>query len=111
MAQHHKGLLFHRLLNGILAILYIPWAFLCSLAGLVQDGLIGETNVFLLISGQIVTWCGLIVAFSSHGCLYLSDTVYHRGKRGISYVIRFLPVIIMVAAFGIFAIAETLANR
>lgn len=83
----------------------------CGLAGLIQDGLIGETNVFLLISGRIVTWSGLIVAFTSHGCLFFSDTVYQRGKKRLSYVIRFLPVIIMVAAFGIYAIVETLVKH
>lgn len=98
------------MLNIILTFLYIPWALICSLAGLVQDGLVNETNIFLLISGQIVTWSGLIVAFTSHYCLFLSNKAYDQGKKGASYVIRFLPVIIMVAAFLIFALAWELTN-
>ena len=98
------------MLNIILAVLYIPWTLICSLAGLVQDGLVNETNKILLISGQIVTWSGLIVAFTSHYCLFLSNKAHAQGKKGASYVIRFLPVIIMVAAFLIFALAWELAN-
>ena len=101
---------FHRVLNITLSILYIPWALICSLAGLVQDGLVNETNVFLLISGQIVTWSGLIVAFSSHYFLYLSNKLYAKGKMGPSYVIRFLPIIIMVSAFLIYGIVYELVR-
>lgn len=105
MPAQKKRDLFHRVLNIVLAVLYIPWVLVCSLAGLVQDGLVNETNVFLLASGQIVTWSGLLVAFTSHYCLYLSNKMYAKGKTCASYVVRFLPVIIMVIAFLIYGIA------
>ena len=110
MRSHDRSALLHRALNIILSILYIPWAFMCSLAGLVQDGLVNETNVFLLISGQIVTWSGIVVALTSHYCLYLSDKAYSKGRKCDSYVIRFLPIIVMVAAFLIFTLACELAE-
>ena len=109
MLRQDKGLRFHRVLNIILAVLYIPYAFLCSLAGLVQDGLVNETNLFPLVSGQIVCWCGILTALTTHLCLYLSDRLYKSGKIVTSYIVRFLPLINMTAAFLIFALAEALA--
>ena len=100
----------HTILNRILAFVYVPYAIICFLLLMASETALTESDPLIIAGGYIIAYAGLFTALTAHLCLFLSARLYGSGKKSASYLVRFLPVIIMVAAFLVSLCLELLAG-
>lgn len=110
MDSKQRGDGFHRGLNYILAVVYIPYGLICFMMLMATDMVLSETHPLMIVSGYLVGYTGFLTALTAHLCLFLSSRLYSGGKRTASYVVRFIPVITMVIVIPIAMVLELLAR-
>lgn len=108
--EQNKGTLLHIITTSLLAVFYIPYAVFCFLCLMVSEVALVATNDLIIAGAYIIAYTGLFTALTAHIFLVISFILYSKGHRKKSYLIRFLPVINMLAAFFIDLILETIAK-
>ena len=106
----NKGELLHIISTSFLAVFYIPYAFFCFLCLMATEVALVETNALIIAGGYIIAYTGLFTALTAHIFLVISFIIYSKGHKKKSYLIRFLPIINMLAAVFIGLILETIAK-
>ena len=110
MESTQRGGTFHRVLNYILAVVYIPYGLICFMMLISTDIVLSETHPLVIASSYLVGYAGFFTAVTAHLCLFLSSRLYNNGRKTASYVVRFLPVITMVIVIPIGMGLELLAR-
>lgn len=108
--EQNKGKLFHIISTSLLAVFYIPYAFFCFICLMATEVALVETNALIIAGGYIIAYTGLFTALTAHIFLIISILLYSKGHKKKSYLIRFLPIINMLAAFFISFILEMIAK-
>lgn len=93
------GHTFHVVLNVILAIVYLPLAFMGFMLLMATEISMVETNPLIIASGYVIGYAGLFTAVTAHVCVFISVMLYNAKKRLTSYIVRFIPILTMVLAF------------
>lgn len=101
---------FHRILNIILAIFYLPFSFVCILFYMATEVVFRENNQLVILVYNVVAHVGIFMPVFAYAMLYLSHRLYNAGRNNASYVVRFLPIIVMLIAIVLAVVVESLVN-
>ncbi len=95
-----------KICNWILGILYIPWAFISSLMGMVSEGFMEANNPVLLTLLDIICGLSLVNAFLCLFAVPVAVLLKRKGYSLLSISITFLPLILSLLNFGLLAITD-----
>ena len=92
--------------NWILGILYIPWAFISSLMGMVSEGFMEANNPVLLTLIDIICGISLVNALLCLFAVPVAVLLKRKGYSLLSLSITFLPLTLALLSFGLLAITD-----
>ena len=109
--MNNSGDQFHKGLNTALAIFYCPFSLFCMLFYMVTEIAFHETNVLILFSAYLIAHAGILTPLFSFVGIWLSNRLYHKNKIKASYVIRFLPILVMMFSLLLAFLIEFLVKH
>ncbi len=95
-----------KICNWILGILYIPWAFLSSLMGMVSEGFMEANNPVLLTLLDVICGLFLVNAFLSLLAVPVAVLLKRKGYSLLSLCMTFLPLFLALLSFGLLSITD-----
>jgi len=84
----------HKVLNTLIDVLYIPLSFFGIMCGMATDGLIDETNRFIITLTNVLAYMGLLLPIICLVCYFVSKKI--TGNKSLGIVIKFIPFFIFV---------------
>ena len=101
----------HRILNAVLAFIYLPLSLIGFLMGMITEGTIGETNRLIIACYYSIAWAGMLTPLTAYGGLLLSHRLFEKGHTTASLFARFLPLIVMATVLAQASLLEWLARN
>ena len=88
-------------INIILTALYIPMSLIGFLFPMGTDGIIDETKQTIIIWTKIYCYLGFFTFAICAASLLLGNALYKKNRTGLSYFVRFIPILLVIATFAI----------
>ena len=89
----------HRILNIVLAILYLPISVFGFMMGMATEGTVGETNRLITASFYTLAYSGTLTSVTAYVGLFLSHRLFEKGKIRASHFARFGGLILLSCGF------------
>ncbi len=86
----------NKVLNRILACLYVPLSTFCFMCYMGIVGIIDETNIAVIVLTNVICYIGLFMPVIVILSIVFSEYLYKRNYIKMSYIIRFIPIYLFV---------------